>query len=196
MSDDLEDAREPLTPDVVSKLVASHRELLRFVEKRVGDRALAEDILQDAFVRSIERGAEIREDTALAWLYRTLRNAIVDTYRRRGASIRRLEALARELEAESAPDAELERTICGCVEELAATLKPEYGAALRRVEIDGVAVKDLAREAGITENNAAVRVFRARRALADRVRTACGTCADHGCLDCHCRERTRAPSTT
>lgn len=196
MSDDLEDAREPLTPDVVSKLVASHRELLRFVEKRVGDRALAEDILQDAFVRSIERGAEIREDTALAWLYRTLRNAIVDTYRRRGASIRRLEALARELEAESAPDAELERTICGCVEELAATLKPEYGAALRRVEIDGVAVKDLAREAGITENNAAVRVFRARRALADRVRTACGTCADHGCLDCHCREPRRAPSTT
>jgi len=42
------------------------------------------------------------------------------------------------------------------------TLKPEYAAALRRVEVDGVSVKDYADEAGISSNNAGVRIFRVR----------------------------------
>ena len=57
---------------------------------------------------------------------------------------------------------------------------------MRRVEIDGVAVKDYAVEARITSSNAAVRVFRAREALRKQVARSCGTGADHGCLDCTC----------
>ena len=41
-------------------------------------------------------------------------------------------------------------------------------------------------EAGLTANNAGVRVFRAREALRRQVARACGTCAEHGCLDCTC----------
>ncbi len=59
--------------------------------------------------------------------------------------------------------------------QLAATLKPEYAEALRRVEIDGIPVKQYASESGITDNNAAVRVFRARHALRSRVELSCGT---------------------
>jgi DNA-directed RNA polymerase specialized sigma24 family protein len=66
-------------------------------------------------------------------------------------------------------------------------LKPEYADALRRVELDGVAVKDFAEEAGITASNAGVRVFRARQALREQLRRCCGACAEHGCLDCSCR---------
>jgi RNA polymerase sigma-70 factor (ECF subfamily) len=75
---------------------------------------------------------------------------------------------------------------CQCVARLADNLKPEYAEALRRIEVDGVAVKDYAVEAGITSNNAAVRVFRAREALKKQVVRSCGTWADHGCLDCTC----------
>ncbi|TAJ17066.1 MAG: RNA polymerase subunit sigma-70, partial [Planctomycetota bacterium] len=70
---------------------------------------------------------------------------------------------------------------------------PEYANALRRVEIDGVAVKDFADEAGISASNAGVRLFRARDALRARVRRSCGTCAEHGCLDCTCGQPARAP---
>ena len=35
---------------------------------------------------------------------------------------------------------------------------------------------------------AAVRVLRARRALKKRVTESCGTCADHGCVNCTCRQ--------
>lgn len=55
------DPSAPLTPDVVATLVANHREFLAFVRRRVGDRAHAEEILQDAFVRSIDKLDTIRD---------------------------------------------------------------------------------------------------------------------------------------
>jgi RNA polymerase sigma-70 factor (ECF subfamily) len=85
--------------------------------------------------------------------------------------------------------------VCRCVGHLAETLKPDYAAAIRRVDVDGVAVQAFAAEAGITSNNASVRLHRAREALRAQVRAACGTCADHGCLDCTCG-RLPAPRAT
>lgn len=165
-------------------LVASHREFLAFVERRVGDRALAEEILQDALVKSIDHVDEIREST-IGWFYRVLRNAIVDHARRRGANDRKLEAFARELDTET-NDVELHDTVCKCVGKLATTLKPEYAEALQRIDVEDQSVKDYADAVGISANNAGVRVFRAREALRKQVARACGTCADHGCLDCTC----------
>ena len=186
-------AAAPPVPEVVAALVANHREFLAFVERRVGDRALAEDILQDAFVRSLDKFGELRsEDSTRAWFYRTLRNAVIDHHRRRATSDRRLETLAAELDPDGAVDRELDRVVCACVGRIAETLKPEYAEALRRIELDGVPVIQFAQEAGISESNAGVRVFRAREALRREVSRSCGTWAEHGCLDCTCRSRTGA----
>lgn len=171
---------------LLETLVLSHREFLKFLERKVGSRAVAEDILQDAFVRGIHRVAALRNNESVkAWFYRSLRNAVVDHFRRRGSSERAMAALAAELEGVGASE-EVERAVCQCVRGLASTLKPEYAAALHRVEIDGLSVQAFAEEASISPNNAAVRLFRAREALRKRVRASCGTCADHGCLDCTC----------
>lgn len=180
-------AEAPLSPDVVTALVRNHRDFLGFLQRRVGDRALAEDILQEAFVRGLDKlGTLENDESATAWFYRILRNAVIDHHRRRASGDRKLEAFAAELEQYVEPEPELRGAVCRCVGELANTLKPEYAEALRRVEIDGVPVKDYAAEAGVTSNNAAVRVFRAREALRKQVVRSCGTCADHGCLDCTC----------
>lgn len=174
-------------PEILESLVANHREFLAFVERRVGNRALAEEILQDAFVRSADKLDTVR-DSAVGWFYRVLRNAIIDHHRRAGAEGRRLEQFGheQELAAEAPDDGELHRVVCKCVGELAGTLKPEYATALRRIELDGIAVKDYAAEAGISSNLAGVRVFRAREALRRQVVRSCGTCAEHGCIDCTC----------
>jgi RNA polymerase sigma-70 factor (ECF subfamily) len=177
----------PLSPDVVSALVSNHRAFLAFLQKRVGDRALAEDILQEAFARGLHRvGTLEKEESATAWFYRILRNAVIDHHRRRATVDRKLEEFAVELERHVDAESDVRGAVCQCVGTLAATLKPEYAEALKRVEVDGVAVKDYALEAGITSSNAAVRVFRAREALRKQVVRSCGTCADHGCLDCTC----------
>lgn len=176
-----------MNPELTQQLVDNHRQFLGFLESRLGDRALAEDILQDAFVKSLLKGEDARDETSwVAWFYRTLRNAVIDHYRRSGARSRALETLAREMEGAVEPPPELRDAICGCVTRLASTLKPEYEQALRRIDVEGTAVQDFAAEAGITANNASVRVFRAREALRKQVKNSCGTCAEHGCLECSC----------
>lgn len=178
-----------LTDPRVGALVAAHKDFLAFVERRVGSRALAEDILQDAFVKSLDKVATVRErESAVAWFYRVLRNAITDHGRGATSEARGVERLAHEAAADGEALAPDERDLlCGCVTRLAGGLKPEYADALQRIDVDGLAVKDYAAAADITANNAAVRVFRARQALRNEVARACGTCAEHGCLDCTCR---------
>jgi RNA polymerase sigma factor (sigma-70 family) len=179
-------------PEVVRALVANHRQFLGFLERRVHSRAVAEDILQDAFVKSTTKLDTLRSDeSVVAWFYRVLRNAVIDHRRRMGASDRKLNAFGQEVENWLEPDVEMRGAICRCVGELAATLKPDYAEALRTVEVEGVTVKDYAQRAGISASNAGVRVFRAREALRKQVVRSCGTCAEHGCLDCTC-----APSPT
>jgi RNA polymerase sigma factor (sigma-70 family) len=172
-------------PDVVRVLADNHARFLAFLQRRVASREDAEDILQSAFVRGLERGAALRDhESATAWFYRLLRNALVDHYRRRGAERRALAALPAAVE--TAPDPELMRTVCECAASLAETLKPEYAAALKRVDLEGLTVRAFAEEEGITPNNAGVRLHRARLALRRQVTQSCGTCATHGCLDCTC----------
>lgn len=192
MSDHPEAPEKPLAPDVVKALVDHHRAFLAFVERRVGDRGLAEEIVQDAFVRGVAKADSLPDQEAVVpWFYRVLRNAVIDHYRRRDAHDRKLEALAAELDGPAQMDDELGSTVCQCLRQLADTLKPEYAEAIRRVDLEGASAQAYADEAGITRNNAHVRVFRAREALRARVMRSCGTCAQHGCLDCTCE--TKAP---
>jgi len=173
--------------DVTRVLVENHREFLRFLERRLGRRDLAEDILQEAFARGLEKVDTLRDDEAVvAWFYRTLRNATVDYYRRTKSADRALAQFAEEIESTTEPSEAIRDEACRCVTRLADTLKPEYADALRRIEVDGISVSTFAEERGISANNAAVRVFRAREALRRQVAASCGTCAEHGCLSCTC----------
>lgn len=182
-----EGAALPVSAEVVKRLVDNHREFLRFLARRVGDEATAEDILQEAFARGLDKLGALRDDeSAVAWFYRSLRNAVVDHHRRKGASARALTAFADELGEAAEPGEETRGAVCQCVARLAETLKPEYADALQRIEVQGASVKDFAAERGISSNNAAVRIFRAREALRKQVAASCGTCAEHGCLDCSC----------
>ena len=169
-------------------LLENHRAFLRYLERRVGNRALAEDILQEAFARVVARPDQAPADeSVIPWFYRTLRNAAIDQFRRRGAADRAYEAFARELDAHETPTADMEAEICACVSRLAATLKPEYAEALEAIEVSGTPVKTFAEQKGLSSSNAGVRVFRAREALKKRVTESCGVCAEHGCLNCTCK---------
>jgi RNA polymerase sigma-70 factor (ECF subfamily) len=182
-------SRSPSASSIAPVLVENHRRFLAFLERRVPSREIAEDILQDAFVRGLAKAPPPGgSDSIVAWFYQVLRNAIVDHYRRAGARTRALDRFAREpaTPAWVPDDAELMATVCVCVESLVATLKPEYAEAIARVDLGGVSLAAYARERGITANNAGVRLHRAHRALKRRVQETCATCADHGCVQCEC----------
>ena len=175
-------------PDSLAVLLENHRAFLRYLERRVGDRALAEDILQDAFTKVMDRPEQAPADEGVVpWFYRTLRNAAIDQFRRRHAATKAVEGFARELETHSSPEPELEGEICACVARLAGTLKAEYADALQAIDVNGQPVKAFAELRGLSASNAGVRVFRAREALKKRVKESCGTCAEHGCRNCTCQ---------
>ena len=184
------DPSTALSPEAIAQLVKGHREFLAFLERRVESRAVAEDILQAAFTRGLERGGDVQDEKVVAWFYRVLRNAVIDHYRQRSSTARAMEAWGREFPDVQEPEAELRREICHCVSGLLETLKPEYREALRIVDLQEGKLKDLAQQSGITAENAAVRVHRARAALRRRIEQACGTCSVHGCLDCSCEAST------
>jgi RNA polymerase sigma factor (sigma-70 family) len=158
------------TPAPLATLLENHRAFLRYLERRVGDRELAEDILQDAFAKVIDRPGQASADEGVVpWFYRALRNATVD-----------------QIETHTAPQPEMEAEICACVSRLAGTLKPEYAEALQAIDVHGTPVKAFAAQHGLSASNAGVRVFRAREALKKRVTESCGMCAEHGCRNCTC----------
>lgn len=181
-----ENTSASLSPEAVSRLVAGHRDFLSFLQRRVESREVAEDILQNAFVRGLEAGADITDEKIVPWFYRVLRNAIIDHYRRRAASARAAESWSKEFADHEDPAQEMEEEICGCISGLIDNLKPEYAEALRVVDLEEGSLNHLAQQANITPDNAAVRIHRARKALRTQVQKACGSCADHGCLNCSC----------
>jgi RNA polymerase sigma factor (sigma-70 family) len=178
---------ESPSEEIVRLLLAEKGRLLAFLEERVGSRADAEDLLQIAMLRVVTKGHAVRSrDRIIPWFYRVLRNLLVDWHRRRAAAARALRRLERTVSVTQDQD-ELWSQVCSCVSRIFVTLRPEYTEILGRVELDEQPVVKAARELGISANNASVRLFRARRALLERLRATCGACFEHGCLDCFCR---------
>lgn len=81
------DSRSEESPAPLDLLVENHRAFLRYLERHVGDRELAEDTLQDAFIKVMDRPGHAPAGEGLVpWFYRTLRNAAIDRFRRRVAA--------------------------------------------------------------------------------------------------------------
>ncbi|HEY5651998.1 MAG TPA: sigma-70 family RNA polymerase sigma factor [Acidimicrobiia bacterium] len=189
MNTDGQDALRPISPEIVDALVENHRSFLSFLERRVGNRASAEEILQSAYVRAVEKGVPADEsEGAVHWFFAVLRNAVTDHYRRRAAEARATESVA----AEGIPeitDPELRAEVCACFRRLLPTLREGYATILEQVDLEERSVSDVAKELGITPNNASVRLYRARGALRKQLERSCGVCATHGCLECTCADR-------
>ena len=165
-------------------LIANHRRFLAFLERRVGSREEAEEILQDAFVRGVDNAGEIREESAVAWFYRVLRNAVIDRHRRKVREPSNLGEASEHMADER--DAELEQEACACIKELLPLLNADYAELVRRIDLDGDSIGSIATERGVSAGSARVRLHRARAALRREVERTCRTCAEHGCLDCTC----------
>jgi RNA polymerase sigma-70 factor (ECF subfamily) len=176
-----------MTPDALARLAGKREAFLRFARSRLGDEERAEELLQAAYARASEPAAALRNgESAEAWFYQVLRNAAADLHRRRARSSGTVE-LDEALEELGLPPEQLREVACACVAGVIETLTPAHARLVRRVDLEGASVPAVAAEEGITPNNAGVRLHRARAALRERLRRACGACARHGCLDCHCR---------
>jgi RNA polymerase sigma-70 factor (ECF subfamily) len=173
----------------IERLWAAKTRFLEWLERRVGSRADAEDVLHTGLLQVVAKAGTLRDEERLVpWFEQILRHALVDHHRRRAAIVRAEQRAATEtpeavgLEVDEA----LSRAICTCVVEVLETLRPAQAELLRRIELEGESLDAIARQQGITANAAAVRLHRARRALRRALDGFCRLCAEHGHLDCEC----------
>lgn len=180
-----------MPPATLETLLERRAGFLAFVRRQVGERELAEDILQAAYLRALEKSSALREeDSAVAWFYSVLRHAVVDHFRRHASEASAKSRFAAEFGTnEPATSAGDTRTfVCGCIEQVLPTLNPAYADLLREVDLAETPLVDYARSRKLTPGNAAVRAHRARAALKRELARTCGACSVHACLDCRCKQ--------
>jgi RNA polymerase sigma-70 factor (ECF subfamily) len=100
-SPDAASAKTPRFESIEELFSALESPLLSYALRLVGERALAEDTVQEAFMKLHAQFAEVREPRR--WLYRTVHNLALN-HRRQERKIVPLEPVAAQGEPASAPD--------------------------------------------------------------------------------------------
>jgi len=147
-----------------SMLEKTSRELRRFVYRKVKDRAIAEDIVQDVLVKAHMRMGQLRDtEKIMGWLYQITRNAITDHFRIKSKTVQQS-----DLDWEDERQV-LNECVSACLGEMLLTLPEKYKLALELAEIEELPQIELAERLQISYSGAKSRVQRARKMLRRRM---------------------------
>jgi len=141
-----------------------HAPILNYLHRMVSDRALAEDLTQDTFIKAYNALPRTKPDLAFkAWLYRIATNTAI-SHLRRGKIVKWLPFLSDREQ----PGERLERAVTrqADIADVLDKLPKHYAAALLLRHYQGLSLAETAQALDITENAAKLRLFRARKAFA------------------------------
>ena len=148
-----------------------HHRLHGFIQSRVGDTSLADDILQDVFVRIHAKVGTLQDLGKLeSWLYQITRNVIIDYYRSRRPTEQLPETLG---SSEEVYEEALVTRLASDVREMVEALPEPYREALVLTSYEGLSQKELAKRLGLSYSGAKSRVQRARERVKDMLMTCC-----------------------
>lgn len=154
-----------------------HSRLLAFITKRVDDRSIAEDILQDVFVKIHSQMGSLKEETKLeSWLYQITRNAVIDYYRTRKSSVELPEWLSQPV---TDPGDQAKQELEACLRPMIDRLPENYRNALVLSELEGKTQQEVSEEQGISLSGAKSRVQRGRSLLKGMMFECCQFEFDH-----------------
>ena len=139
--------------------------LRSFLRRLCGNDSLADDLLQDVYVRFL--GASFHADTeaqTMAYLYRIATNLVRDHARKH----------KREVVMETPPDRPGPVSPGGearlDVRQVFARLRPREQSLLWLAHVQGLSHVEISRQTGMAERNVRVALFRARQRFADLLR--------------------------
>ena len=174
---DLGPRADRLTGEVFAGMVAVHGPaLFGYLRHMVGQRELAEDLLQDTFVSAFVHRAQFHPGSAVkAWLFTIAANRARNALRDGRWTIADTESVSARLGSPGAspptPEQEALRHELGTrLSEALASLPHDRREAIILRDVEGLTYAEMARIAGGTEGAARVRVHRGREQLRAQLR--------------------------
>ena len=150
--------------DLASLYRAEYRPLVRFLYRKIGDSARAEELVQEAFVRALQH----RPDNPKPWLFQVAANLARDEHRRLAVQRRHLTLVRRETKSSTvpAPDHQMERQQrADRVQQALARLSARDREALLLWE-EGFSYAEIAEQMGLARRSVGTTLARARTRLA------------------------------
>lgn len=157
------------TDDGVRSVYAAHgSELFRFARRALGDDGLAEDAVQETFVRAWQAAGRFDErlGSLRTWLFAILRNIVIDLARAR--AVRPPVVIDGQRPGERGPAAsdDVDTALAAWqVEEALRRISPEHRRVLLEVHCRGRAYADVAAELGVPAGTVKSRVFYGLKAM-------------------------------
>jgi RNA polymerase sigma-70 factor (ECF subfamily) len=138
-------------------------DLLRFAQWLTRDRALAEDVVQEALLRAWRSRDALKDPgSARSWLLTIVRREHARLYERKRLE---LVSLNEALENESSAFASRDETDIHALRHAILQLPIEYREPLTMQVLGGFSVEEIARELNLTASAVLTRLFRARNKL-------------------------------
>ncbi len=157
------------------ELADSYREfrkgLLAFLQGRVEDPAVAEDLLHEVFLKALgalDRGVE--PVNLSAWLYRIARNSVIDHYRTRRVTAPVPDDLVAIDGHSGLPP---EQTLALCLKPFIDKLPGTYRETMLATALEGRTMAAVAEEQGVSTSAVKSRVSRGRKMLREKVLDCC-----------------------
>ena len=147
----------------------THRAVYGLVYRLVGNHDDAADVMQDVYLRVWRSLKTYRGDAAFGtWLYRVAANAALSHLKRRGREAEPVDPhdLAATERAAAGPS---EDAPAEAIEEAVARLPIPMRTVVVMKDVYGFSISEIAKQVGATEGAVKVRLFRARRRLADEL---------------------------
>jgi len=182
-----------VTPTVENIWHEFAERLGQFIRSRVSDRAAADDILQDVFLKVQKKLGQLDDPSKLqSWVYHIARNAIIDHYRARKETIEIPDSLPAEENGNTGPEIEGLKT---AFRRMIYSLPDRYRDAIVLTEFEGLSQKALAERLGISLSGAKSRVQRGRAQLKQMLLDCCQFEFDRrgAVIDCNPRGKSRCP---
>lgn len=148
-------------------------ELKRFIQRRVSDESIVEDLLQEVFFK-IHSGLHTLKDIRHlnGWVYRIARNTIIDHYRKRKL-LDRLPETVPASESEKEDAGRVMEKLTPCIEAMVDALPEKYRQALRLTAYNGMTQKEMGEVLGLSVSGAKSRTQRAREKLKEMLTDCC-----------------------
>lgn len=161
------DAQATATFDLAAEYDAHSRALFGFAINALRDRQLAEDCVQETFLRAWRARDRYDGDraTARTWLFAIERNVIVDVQR----SQQRLPRTAPPEAVEHVPAESVDTLERLRMAEALAKLTPEHRGVIVAVHLDGQSYAELSAASGVPIATLRTRAFYALRALREHI---------------------------